>query len=365
MLERCTVGWGVFVMKRKHKEGAGGSRSSRGGAPRASLKTQRGRSDSLQAMPDPMMEALWAPPGGGRDFTLSVAVPGSIVANAQSRELRTYLAGQVGRALALFNVDEVVVYDDRSINEVDSKSAPYGDANTFLARILQYLETPAYLRKDLFPIHEDLKLAGLLNPLDAPHHLKASDSRPYREGIVVNAAGKNGTFLVNCGQRNYVQIDKKLKVGVRVTVELDDGGKSGKAVAPSIPREKLGVYWGYTVRLAQSFQDIFVKSPHPNGYDCAIGISENGQDVHDPPVLASVQSAHRNRKHALVVFGGMNGLESAVEADEQLQVPKEKTAQIFDHYLNCCPRKGSRTMRTEEDMLLALSILAPILQRKK
>ena len=45
----------------------------------------------------------------------------------------------------------------------------------------------------------------------------------------------------------------------------------------------------------------------------------------DPPVLASVQSAHRNRKHALVVFGGMNGLESAVEADEQLQVPKEKT----------------------------------------
>jgi predicted SPOUT superfamily RNA methylase MTH1 len=119
------------------------------------------------------------------------------------------------------------------------------------------------------------------------------------------------------------------------------------------------------VRLAQSFQDIFVKSPHPNGYDCAIGISENGQDVHDPPVLASVQSAHRNRKHALVVFGGMNGLESAVEADEQLQVPKEKTAQIFDHYLNCCPRKGSRTMRTEEDMLLALSILAPILQRKK
>ena len=48
----------------------------------------------------------------GRSYTLSVALPGSILDNAQSPELRTYLAGQVARALAVFNVDEVVVFDD-------------------------------------------------------------------------------------------------------------------------------------------------------------------------------------------------------------------------------------------------------------
>lgn len=31
----------------------------------------------------------------GRDWTVSIALPGSIVENAQSDELRTYLAGQV------------------------------------------------------------------------------------------------------------------------------------------------------------------------------------------------------------------------------------------------------------------------------
>ena len=34
------------------------------------------------------------------------------------------------------------------------------DGNTFLARLLQYLETPQYLRKQLFPMHPDLKLVG-------------------------------------------------------------------------------------------------------------------------------------------------------------------------------------------------------------
>jgi hypothetical protein len=31
----------------------------------------------------------------GRDYTVSIALPGSILSNAQSLELRTYLAGQV------------------------------------------------------------------------------------------------------------------------------------------------------------------------------------------------------------------------------------------------------------------------------
>lgn len=39
--------------------------------------------------------------------TLSIAVPGSILDNAQSPELRTYLAGQIARAACIFKIDEV------------------------------------------------------------------------------------------------------------------------------------------------------------------------------------------------------------------------------------------------------------------
>lgn len=44
--------------------------------------------------------------------TVSIAIPGSVVSNAQTRELQTQLAGQIARAAAVFRVDEVVVYDD-------------------------------------------------------------------------------------------------------------------------------------------------------------------------------------------------------------------------------------------------------------
>ena len=33
----------------------------------------------------------------GRNFTLSIAIPGSIIGNVQSKELKTYVAGQVGQ----------------------------------------------------------------------------------------------------------------------------------------------------------------------------------------------------------------------------------------------------------------------------
>lgn len=50
--------------------------------------------------------------------TVSIAVPGSILENAQSAELRTYLAGQIARAACIFRVDEVVVFDDYGSGEL-------------------------------------------------------------------------------------------------------------------------------------------------------------------------------------------------------------------------------------------------------
>lgn len=56
-----------------------------------------------------LLIALCSP---GRHYTLSVALPGSILNNAQSLELRTYLAGQIARACAIFCVDEIIVFDE-------------------------------------------------------------------------------------------------------------------------------------------------------------------------------------------------------------------------------------------------------------
>lgn len=120
--------------------------------------------------------------------TISIAVPGSILENAQTQELRTYLAGQIARAAGIFQVDEVVVFDDDDGKMMTKKSKMEGEDGiqtgrqscVQLARILQYLECPQYLRKHFFPIHNDLRFAGMLNPLDAPHHLRQDNDFPFR-----------------------------------------------------------------------------------------------------------------------------------------------------------------------------------------
>lgn len=60
-------------------------------------------------------------------------------------------------------------------------------------------------------------------------------------------------------------------------------------------------------------------------------------------------------KHLLIVFGGLQGLEAALECDEALSV--EEPSLLFDHYLNTLPEQGSRTIRTEEAILVSLAAL--------
>ena len=162
----------------------------------------------------------------GRPYTISLALAGSILDNAQSAELRTYLAGQIARALSIFCVDEVIIFDDEHdkivIDDHHDVTQQNADSNGCLqlARILQYLECPQYLRKHFFPIHRDLQYAGVLNPTDMPHHLRANEVSEFREGIILEATERSGS-LVNIGLKKSCIIDKKLTAGIRVTVQLD------------------------------------------------------------------------------------------------------------------------------------------------
>ncbi|MGH0141990.1 UNVERIFIED_CONTAM: hypothetical protein FKN15_043232 [Acipenser sinensis] len=217
----------------------------------------------------------------GRPYTVSIALPGSVLDNAQSPELRTYLAGQIARACAVFCVDEVVVFDEQGD---DTKSVvgefkgigKKGEACVQLARILQYLECPQYLRKSFFPKHQDLQFA---------------ESRVQK----------------------------------------------GRVVAPHVPRTESGHYWGYSVRLASCLSKVFTECSFKEGYDLTIGTSERGSRV-DSVTLSPF-------KHALIVFGGLQGLEASVDTDQNLDVTDPSI--LFDHYLNTCPNQGSRTIRTE------------------
>lgn len=367
-------------------------------------KTQKPKSSINGTKSSTTSAVLTATPAGawlkrktssrGRNYTVSVAIPGSIIANCQSRELQTYVAGQIARAIGVFCVDEVIIYDDGSAsvdeeeeNQKNGKSKCRDwhhhsvDANVFLARIMQYVETPQYLRKALFPVHQDLRLAGLLNPLDAPHHLRRDMVCSFREGVTLNRPTKKGVSgtWVDVGVYNDLLVDAKIPPNVRVTVRLTNPSQTvadphsfgdnnsskrrqrqltGTVVSPNTPREENGIYWGYQTRIASSFSAIWENCPFKdeNGkseYDFSIGTSERG-DVSVEDENFSIPPF----KHLLIVFGGVRGLEDAVSRDIRLKDMKpENTKFLFNMWANTCPGQGSRTIRTEEALFISLPSL--------
>ena len=70
-----------------------------------------------------------------------------------------------------------------------------GPGAALLARILQYQETPQYLRRRLIPVHPDLRAAGALPPLDAPHHARAGEWVAWRDGCVLASAVGAGSVV--------------------------------------------------------------------------------------------------------------------------------------------------------------------------
>ncbi|CAI5713127.1 unnamed protein product [Peronospora destructor] len=303
----------------------------------------------------------------GRAYTLSLAVPGSILDNAQTKELKTYLAGQLARAAVIFQVDEVVVFDDQLGDNVSMGALKKRahDCHVFMARILQYLETPQYLRRALFPMHSDLSCAGLLNPLDCPHHLRAQEWSVYREGVVTDRPlkEKEGSH-VYVGLQREVVVDKRITPGVRVTVKIDEASKDfkkkmvGQLVSSAEPREQLGVYWGYTTRFASSLRYVWTTCPFSGGYDLKVGTSERGNVSVDDADFSLPKF-----RHALIVFGGVAGIEECVDADEKLPVSGEDSHTLFDMWVNTCPEQGSRTIRSEEALLISLATLRPHITR--
>ena len=72
----------------------------------------------------------------------------------------------------------------------------------------------------MFPHHKDLQYAGLLNPLDTPHHLRQTEFSQFRDGIVMDrpASNKKGKGAwVSCGLDKDVRVDIDAPAKSRVT----------------------------------------------------------------------------------------------------------------------------------------------------
>ncbi|KAM7205262.1 putative RNA methyltransferase [Rhypophila sp. PSN 637] len=298
-----------------------------------------------------------------REWTVSVAVPTSVIADCATREQRTTYAGRIARACAVFSVDEIVIYDDSppaqrpaSVDHHDYTGDT--DAAHFLEHLLTYLEAPPFMRKTLFSLHPNLRSQGLLPNMDMPHHPHKDEWMPYREGLTLDTPPRGGKgTVVDIGMPSTVTINDTIPPKTRLTLKmpLDKSGVA-EPVHPAAPRTDAGYFWGFTVRKASTLSNVFTQSPYEDGYDLSIGTSERGRPVNE------IFPGHKEAdfKHCLIAFGGPRGLEYAAMNDPELGelgIQGPRTRELFDNWVNVLPGQGSRNIRTDEAMLIGLMSL--------
>lgn len=163
--------------------------------------------------------------------------------------------------------------------------------------------------------------------------------------------------MVEVGMRNPVAITDDIPPNTRVTLHFPEQSlKNPEPVHPTGPRTDAGYYWGYNVRKASSLSAVFTESAFEGGYDLSIGTSERGTSASKTfPV-----SKKPKFEHLLIVFGGPRGLEYAAMNDPELGgmgISGGRTRELFDHWVNVLPNQGSRTIRTDEAVFIALTSL--------
>jgi predicted SPOUT superfamily RNA methylase MTH1 len=272
---------------------------------------------------------------------LSIAIPASTISDTPHLREKTAKIGLIGRAAAIFRVNEIVVYPDKP--KVDQCR----DMD-FMALLLSYLETPQYLRKQLFKLEADLEFAGILPPLRTPHHPLSGKTKhlqvgEFREGVVLSEI-KEG-LLVDIGvQQPALLRQKEFAVGNRLTLQVVNVGKNIEVQAAN--RKDVPVYWGYRVRVEKrSFGHLVADG----GFDLKIATARVGDYFMD--VAERIGAKWGGSQRVLVAFGAPSRGLHEITDDERL-----KLDEIVDFVVNTVPGQGTVTVRTEEALLATLAI---------
>jgi methyltransferase len=261
---------------------------------------------------------------------ICIAIPDTILEEHDSIREKTTKLGQIARYCSIFGVDLVRIFHD-----------PRGRGESrFMKLVLDYLETPQYLRRRLFPLSEDLRFAGLLPPLRIPSHkVKVPPGRlkdgEFREGVVL-ADG----FTVDAGLDIPIVLRRKETPQNRLTIKITSASTS-KVEGIPVDRREIPVYWGYQVEVAAG------SALSGTDFPLRIATSRHGDPV--TRVAKELRVDLRNTAGAMLLFGPPSrGLFDILGNDLREKV---------DYVVNLFPAQNVVTARSEEAIFSALYLV--------
>jgi len=267
---------------------------------------------------------------GGSETT--ILIPSSTTMESADMRIRTLKVGTIARAAAVFRVDRIVIYRDREF-----------DDSRFISRVLQYAETPQYLRKRLFPRERALRYVGILPPLRTAHHPTSSKVSTlkvgeFRVGLVVDEVGSDNGAWVDIGVECPLPLKtaSRYEVGQRLNVRVFS---LKPLAAEPVDRSEIPHYWGYETEVIPNLDE------HVRSSDRLV-VATSRQGMTATPDLLK-QTVLQGRKRGLeVVFGSPARGVDAFLSSETME--------------GCCvintiPHQGTETVRLEEAIVATLS----------
>ncbi|MBT0159405.1 RNA-binding protein [Candidatus Bathyarchaeota archaeon A05DMB-2] len=279
---------------------------------------------------------------------VAIAIPASVISDTPHLREKTSKIGLIGRAAAIFQVNEIIVYPD------SPKVNQRGDM-ALIALLLAYMETPQYLRKRLFKLEPQLQFAGILPPLRTPHHplnRKAADLKvgEFREGVVLSRTHEGA--LVDIGvEHTAIMRETKTPVGERLTVKIVK--VTERVEVETADRAEIPVYWGYRISAEKrSFSELMKEGR----YDLTVATSKFGSKFADVADKLSERWAKANS--VLLAFGAPSRGLFEIARDEG-----ENLNTLVDFVVNTIPSQGTETIRTEEALFASLALFRTWLKR--
>lgn len=280
-------------------------------------------------------------PPAKRPWKLTIAIPSSLVADVPHLREKTSRLGFLGRALGIFRVDEALIYPDQT-------GAGFARQGRFISSVLSYMETPQHLRKHLVRMDPDLRFVGILPPLRTPNHPasgKITDLKTgeVREGVVVHSDAQTSRLDIGVGP--LAEVPAKLHPGSRASVRI-------RKIAPKIDAElvdenRIDIYWGFRVTLKNLPLGRLIQESKP---DVVIATSRLGEKVN--AVLDQLRTAVTGATRVLLAFGSpRRGLHEIIEEEGM------KLDALATFTVNFVPNQGAQTIRTEEAVHSALTLL--------
>ncbi|MFX0100356.1 MAG: putative RNA uridine N3 methyltransferase [Candidatus Hodarchaeota archaeon] len=288
-----------------------------------------------------------------KNDSIKILLPNDILKNINHLMHKTLVLGNIARFCSIFKVNEIIIYDS---GETWKQK---GFDISIIEDVLSYLATPQYLRKKIFVKQKTLAYAGVLPPLNTPNHPREVTERDeifkeekpcYRVGRIERVTNDKAWIDVGLSKEVELKHTTDVKLNQLVNLKMMETGQG--ITCNIIDESEVPFYWGYKITIKREGLHPLLSNLKKSSV--LIATSKHGDNYKDLTQEGAKKNLDFTGKNITVVFGPRStGLIRFFKSFDKMM-------DNFDLIINLFPDPGTKSIRLEEAIPIALFFIQKI-----